>query len=240
MPGSCRHDVEACPVPARRPPQPFPPPRACTRRDVPHTLAHMPQHGKGALTLPDPTGTVPDARLTKTQAAYLCAISEGAPTATAAAKAAGVRERQAQRWRASSDAFRQAEVAAWQVSLSARVPKALVSLDRLLDADLDHGAAGLAAVGRAVDRVLEGAGIIGKVGQPTVQVNLTPLSSVSAAITTEPPASFAPAPLPVLDADWAPVAEGVDPLPSNETPDPVRGSRANRDRVTEGKADRQQ
>ena len=50
------------------------------------------------------------------------------------------------------------------------------------------------------------------------------------AIAPIPPTA---APLPVLDADWAPVADGVDTLPdpSLETPDPVRPSRANRDKT---------
>ena len=194
----------------------------------------MPQNGPGALVLPDPTGTVPDARLTKTQAAYLVAVSEGAASAAAAAKAAGVAERQPQRWRATSDAFRRAEVAAWQALLSAKVPRALESLDRLLRADLDHGASGLAAVGRAVDRVLEGAGISGGRGAPVVNVSLRGLQPVTAdplPVAVTP--GEAPAPLPVLDADWAPVADGVDtlPAPSLATPPPVQGSRANRDKA---------
>ena len=175
----------------------------------------MPSDDPGALALPDPTGHVQGARLTRNQAAYLVAIASGAPTQRAACEAAGVHEGQPSRWRATNAGFREAEVAAWQAALSAFVPTALVSLKRLLVADLEHGAAGLAAVGRAVDRVLEGAGITGGRGQSpaTVTVNLQPLAHVPAATDVQRAApGQAPSPLPILDADWAELAE--DPATS--------------------------
>ena len=153
----------------------------------------MPQPGH-ALTLPPPDGLEADQELelTPNQFGYLTTVLEGAATQRHAAEAAGIHPCQPGRWRAASAPFRKAEARAWQATHRAAVVKALATVDRLLDADKEHGPSALAEAGRMARWVLEGAGIAPKGGggaATTVRLELAPLAG--------------PAPAPDVDIAWA-------------------------------------
>tara|TARA_R100000008_G_scaffold50175_1_gene29961 strand:+ start:413 stop:946 length:534 start_codon:yes stop_codon:yes gene_type:complete len=161
-------------------------------------------------------------RLTPAQAAYLNAIMALGAEATQAkaCKVADIAKSTVRVWRCRSEAFRSIELETFRSAVYESIPEALSTVRRLLGADVDHGAAGLAEAGRMARWTLEGTGIIRQAGVPAAVVALAPIASPDGPA----PAVSASSDLPPLDAEWTVV----------ETPEPVEGSQANRDQADQG------
>ena len=153
------------------------------------------------VRLPSPGGETEG--LTPAQSRYLAAIMHagGAASRDALATAAGVAASTPRVWRCRSKRFVAAEIATYRAALYEKIPDALKAVSRLLRADLDHGAAGLAATDRAVRLVLEGSGTIGEAA-PTLRVEAALRVSpelVTSHVQERPTATVGV----VLDADWS-------------------------------------
>ena len=104
-------------------------------------------------------------------------------------------------WR-KSPSFSKLEKAAYRNAVSETIPDAVKALKRLIRADLDHGAKGLATTERAVFRLLEGFGIFNKpTGTPGValqavlHVENAEAKPLDVSVNANLPDS--------LDADWS-------------------------------------
>lgn len=182
-----------------------------------------------ARRYPSPVPSHPDT-LTRQQAGYLAVILALGVTATQAqaAKAARVAERTLQKWRADSrtgGAFRRAETEVLRLRLYAQTPDAIAAYSRLLRADIDYGAPGLAATQRAADRVLEGAGILpGRYSQAvTVNAGSVALSVAAPALSASGDDAWA---APTAPDRALPPATRVAALPA-----PVRAASSNATRA---------
>ena len=104
-----------------------------------------------------------DSGLTPNQANYLNAVLESGGQATQKdlLRSISINNSTLCRWRKSAD-FRKAERYAYRNAISESLPAAVSALKRLLRADLDYGAKGLATTERAVFRLLEVSGIYDK------------------------------------------------------------------------------
>lgn len=135
-------------------------------------------------TIPPPVGT---GTVTRKQGLFLAAIIQAAGAATQRDLCAVAEVNQSTVWRWRQDAdFQQAERSAYRAALYDRVPQALKALDRLLEADVNHGPKGLAAAQRAVELVLEGSGISSEV-PPRAMAVAAPLR-----VTVDQPAASRP------------------------------------------------
>ena len=104
-------------------------------------------------------------------------------------------------WR-KNPSFSKLEKAAYRNAVSDYIPEAVAALKRLIRADLDHGAKGLATTERAVFRLLEGFGIFDKATtspqvalQAILHVDTAEPTALSNSVTSNLPDT--------LDADWS-------------------------------------
>ena len=144
-----------------------------------------------------------DMDITAKQAMYLQALVEagGIATQEKLLKAVSTTAPTLCRWRKDLK-FRKAEQAAYRQAITQTLPEAVSALKRLLRADLDYGAKGLATMERAVFRLLEVSGIFTKPpAAPTValaatlQVNEVQKQPLDIAVQGKLPNS--------LDGEWS-------------------------------------
>jgi hypothetical protein len=154
------------------------------------------------LRIPSPVSK--DAHLTRKQAVYLAAIQAagGIGTVETLAKAAGCGASTVRGWRVADQRFVTAEQETWRRALFDSVPEAFQALRRLLRADLDHGAKGLAATDRAVRMVLEGVGIQTNSYQPALRVSAALRVEAPATVEHQQSSPVAQAGA-ILDAEWS-------------------------------------
>lgn len=140
--------------------------------------------------------------LTPNQANYMNAILESGGQASQKdlLRSISINNSTLCRWRKSAE-FRKAERFAYRHAISESLPAAVAALKRLLRADLDYGAKGLAVTERATFRLLEVSGIFNSpVAGPSVQL----ATVLKIGDQTPQPVDIAvQAPLPeTIDADW--------------------------------------
>ena len=144
-----------------------------------------------------------DSGLTPNQANYLNAVLEsgGQATQKQLLSSISINNITLCRWRKSAD-FRKAERYAYRNAISESLPSAVAALKRLLRADLDYGAKGVATTERATFRLLEVAGIFNS-PQAAPAVQLATVLKIDSDNSSKPMDISVQTTLPeAMDAEW--------------------------------------